>query len=170
MKYDPKIHHIHLKDIEDAAFVQRYCRRNTINFMVYALHWRNEILKYGIQHRVGVNQPGERIYTQIGWMPGWKNGTLTRSKATGNSVQKMINYIVQKYNVPFHKDDVSVTIMDYTDYPFRNTENIYAEMQNLEEHFKKFYFEYNGRFPIGNIKQERIRFTATEFENLFDFC
>ena len=169
MKYDPKIHHIHLKDIEDAAFVQRYCRSNEIYYTVYVLKWRNEILKYGIQHRVGVNQPGERIYTQIGWMPGWANGTLKRSRATGNSVQKIIDYVERKYKVPFHKDEVTVEIMDYTKYPFRNTENIYAEMQNLEEHFKKFYFEHNGRFPIGNIKQEKIRFLATEFDNLFEY-
>jgi hypothetical protein len=165
--FSPKIHHIHLKDIDDAAYVQRYCRREKIYYTVYIIRWQCEVLKYGIQHRIGSNQPGERIYTQIGWMPGWSNGTLKRCKSTGEAIQKVIAYVEQKYKMPFHKDNVSVEIMDYTNYPFVN-KNIYAEMQNLEEHFKKLHFDCYGHYPIGNPKQEKIRHIPTQYNTLFD--
>lgn len=167
--FEPSIHHFNLTDVNDAAFVQRYCRQHKIYFMVYVIKWRNEVLKYGIQHSVAGNQPGERLYTQIGWMPGWKNGTLKRSQKTGDAVQRLIDYVNQKHKTSFHKDDVSVEVMDYTNFPFFDTKNRYAEMQNFEEHHKKLFNEKEGYYPIGNPKQEKIRFIPTQFDNLFEF-
>jgi hypothetical protein len=153
----------------DAAYIQRYCRRHNIYYMVYAIKWHGQILKYGIQHSVYGNQPGERLYTQVGWMPGWNNGILKRSKKTGEAIKLIMTQVEQKYDVAFDKNDVSIEIMDYTHYPFFNPNNRYAEMQNLEEHYKKMFYEQHGHYPIGNPKQEKIRHVPTEFCNLFEF-
>jgi len=165
--FEPSKHVIHLSEINDAAFIQRYCKSKKIYFMVYAIKWKAETLKYGIQYKVGSTQPGERLYTQVGWMPGWKTGTLKRCAKTGEAVTKMMQYIEEKYSSAFDKNDVTVEIMDYTGYPFVTPENRYAEMQNFEEYYKKLYFQLNGKYPVGNPKQEKLRFIATNFNNLF---
>ena len=167
--FEPVSHHLYLKDMNDAAYVQRYCRLKNIYFMVYSIKWKDEILKYGIQHSIGGSDPGERLYTQVGWMPGWEGGTLKRSRKTGEAIQKLIQHIEQTYKTAFHKDDVTVEIMDYTNYKFFNKDNRYAEMQNFEEHHKNLFYETKKYFPIGNPKQEKIRLLPTQFNNLFDY-
>lgn len=166
--FEPPKHVIHLSEIKDAAYVQRYCRQHNIFFMVYSIKWKAETLKYGIQHKVRNSQPGERLYTQIGWMPGWARGPLKRCPDTGEAINKMINYIEEKYASAFNKNDVTVEIMDFTDYDFTNRENRYAEMQNWEEHYKKKFFELHGHYPIGNPKQEKLRFVPTTFNRFFE--
>jgi hypothetical protein len=100
---------------------------------------------------------GDRLYTQIGWMPGWNKPCLQRQPSTGEFVKLMIEKVELTYNTTFHKNDVSLVIEDYTNYPFNNPTNIYAEMQNFEEAAKESYFNTHGHYPIGNLKQEGIR-------------
>lgn len=166
--YQPPKHVIHLSDIHDPAYIQRYCRRNNILYMVYCIKWKDKTLKYGIQHKVASAQPGERLYTQVGWMPGWARGTLKRCPDTGLAIKAMIDLVEMEYASAFNKNDVTVEIMDFTGYDFIRPENRYAEMQNWEEHYKKLYFNLNGKFPIGNPKQEKPKFVASMFKDLFE--
>ena len=134
--------------------------------MLYAIEWFGNVLKYGIQYKCTDNTYGDRLYSQIGKMPGWENGILQRQ--AGQDIIPIIERAEQKWPLGrLHKDSVEIEIMDYTDYPFERPEDIYREMQNFEEAAKLEYFKINFEFPIGNIRQERIK-PVPMFSSLFE--
>lgn len=153
--------HVSLKNLKDYTAIKDVFRHNNIDRYLYVIKYKGEMAKCGISHKI--QEPGDRIYTQVGHMPGWTKPLLKRSdKKTGKAVREMI----AKLNpTSFHKDDVEVEILDFTNYPFKqptSDKNVYAEMQNAEEELKQEYYQVHGRYPCGNIKQERIRVVAPE--------
>jgi hypothetical protein len=157
MKFVPPTYCIELKNVDDYTDIKRFCRRHDIRIMVYTIMWQDQVLKFGIQFEWSTRTYGDRVYTQIGWMPGWEKPCLQRQPSTGQAVQMMIDKIQKTYNTVFHKNQVSVIIEDYTDYEFKNPFNKYAEMQNFEELKKLEFFKAHGYYPIGNLKQEGLR-------------
>lgn len=160
---------ISLSEVEDYTEFKRFCKKHDIRYMLYTIMWREHVLKYGIQHVWDTTTYGDRVYTQIGWMPGWKKDCLQRGKKTGLATQSMIEKIESMYGVTFHKNDVSLIIEDLTEYPFINPANRYPEIQNLEEYAKLDHYNKHGCFPIGNLKQEKIRPIPQLNLGFFDF-
>lgn len=170
------VHTLDLAKIKDYTDVLRYCRDQGIRYMVYHIFWQGHLLKVGIQHKQGTGSDcGERLYTQAGWMPGWAKPCLMRGRKTGIATQRMIDLAEQRYGGQFHKDDVQVSIEDWTHYPFlvgtQEDANRYPELQNAEEQAKAAFFDKFGYYPVGNPKQEPIRTVVAQntFENLFSW-
>ncbi len=157
MKFVAPTYTLSLASMDDYTEIKRFCKKHNIQVMLYTIRWKNHIMKYGIQYIWSEKTYGDRIYTQIGWMPGWKKACLKRCPETGEFINMMIEKIESTYNVKFHKDDVTIVIEDYTGYKFANPTNRYAEMQNFEEAAKQAYFKQHGHYPLGNLKQEKIR-------------
>lgn len=160
-----KRYKIELKSLNDYTEIKWIFKKLNIQRYIYIIRHKDHIAKIGIQH--AIIDWADRIYTQIGHMPGWDRPLLQRSKKTKMAVDAMI----AKLPGPFHKDDVELEIIDFTEYKFFNSQNPYAEMQNAEEELKKQYFEQFGCYPVGNIKQEKMRFVPdkSNFEKLFSF-
>lgn len=160
-----KRYKIELKALSDFTQIKSLFKSYNIQRYIYIIRHRDTIIKIGISHKI--QEWADRIYTQIGHMPGWSRPLLQRSKKTKQAIDTMI----AKLPGTFHKDDVEIEVIDFTDYDFFNTSNPYAEMQNAEEELKNQYFEQFGCYPIGNIKQEKIRFVPdkSNFEKLFSF-
>lgn len=144
---------IALKDLTDYTKIKHIFKRANIQRYLYIIRYNGDIIKIGIQWKK--QDWADRIYTQIGHMPGWNKPLLKRSdKKTGTAIRSLIAKVD---SISYHKDNVEVEIFDFTNYPFQMDSSIYAEMQNAEEELKlEFYKTYN-RYPAGNIKQEPIR-------------
>jgi hypothetical protein len=169
----PLVRVLHLKNFDDYRDIVTYCQNHNIRFMLYRIWWKNRLIKIGIQWKQGANtEHGERLYDQAGWMPGWPKPCLRRSPATGRATLALIKNAESRYKDKFHKDDVRLEIEDYTDYPFLCAGNIYPEMQNREEEAKEKHFKKHKCFPIGNLKQERIRRVVPDktFSDLFEMA
>lgn len=144
---------IALKDLTDYTQIKRIFKKANIQRYLYIIRYNGEIIKIGIQWTV--QDWADRIYTQIGHMPGWNKPLLKRSdKKTGTATRSLIAKIDQ---TSFHKDNVELEIFDFTNYPFQMESSIYAEMQNAEEELKAEFYKTYNRYPVGNIKQEPIR-------------
>lgn len=156
--YIPNTHVIDLKLISNYTNILKLFSKNNIEVYLYIITWKGIIIKYGISHKSGsTRQLGDRIYTQAGYFPGWDKKCLERGPKSKKATEEMIAYLEDKYQTVFHKDDVVLTIEDYTDYPFENPDNPYAELQNVEEYKKKEFYDIHQCYPIGNKKQEKIR-------------
>jgi len=163
-------HILNLKDIEDYTSILGYFSKNNILYYVYTFAWKHDIMKYGISYKNGARRTlGDRAYTQAGYLPGWEKPCLKRGPKSKLAMDELIKEIENMYNDKLHKDDVILTIDDYTNHAFSNPLNIYPEMQNIEERMKNDYFAKHQRFPIGNKKQEGIRPVSNWKSSLFDF-
>jgi len=151
MNYIPPTYTIPLKGLVDYTDIMRFCRKNDIQIYVYEFSWKTHIVKYGIQHRYGGNgnDYGERLYTQIGHMPGWEKQNLKRSQETKKNIDELINKIESTFNCKFCKDDITVKIMDYTNAPFE-LDNPRAELQRIEDGLSDLHNSIYGHRPMGN--------------------
>jgi hypothetical protein len=150
-----------LKNLRSYTDIKAIFRREQIVRYLYVIKYNGDIIKFGIQYKI--QEPADRIYTQIGHMPGWSQKLLERSKkTTGKSIAELIQKVDP---VSFHKDNVELEIYDFSNYSFENPKSdqaVYAEMQNAEEFLKKQYFEQHGKYPPGNIKQEGFRAVCSD--------
>jgi len=162
---------IKLKDLDDYTTIISIFKENNIRRYLYKIIYINDIIKIGIQHTWTEKTYADRIYTQIGWMPGWNKPRLNRGRKTGKATEEMINKVNPEF---FHKDDIILEIYDYTNHNFVDedcSKLVYAEMQNAEERAKREYYNLKGRYPVGNIKQEPMRGISmmANLDNLFEF-
>lgn len=142
-----------LRNLTDYTQIKGIFRRSKIDRYIYDIKYNGHTIKYGISHQAN-QQAADRIYTQIGHMPGWNKPLLKRSdKKTGKAIRDMM----AKVSPNFHKNDVEIDIYDFTNYPFQRDDTVYAEMQNAEEELKEQYYQQFKKYPAGNIKQEGIR-------------
>jgi hypothetical protein len=149
--YIPPTYTIPLKNWDDYTEVMRFCRTMNIKFMIYCFTWKGIVWKYGIQHKQGGtgNDFGERIYTQIGHIPGWTKPNLKRCPATKRDIDEVINKIQTTYRCEVVKDDIVVEIMDYTNAPFE-IDNPRGELQRIEDAMVEAHLKTHGYSPIGN--------------------
>jgi hypothetical protein len=164
-------HILDLKNISDYTNILKYFSKHNIEIYLYTIKWRGIIIKFGISYKNGFRRVmGDRIYTQAGYFPGWDKKCLSRGPKSKLATEEIIAYLQDKYDTIVHKNDIVIEIDDYTNYNFINPTNPYAEMQNEEERLKQSFFNQYDRYPIGNKKQEGIRFVTTlESSNLFCF-
>ena len=164
-------HILDLKNISDYTDILKYFSKNNIEIYLYTIKWKGLIIKFGISYKNGDRRPmGDRIYTQAGYFPGWDKKCLSRGPKSKLATEEIIRELEDKYTTVVHKNDIVIEIDDYTNYMFINPDNPYAEMQNEEERLKKKFFSQYDRYPIGNKKQEGIRFVTTlESSGLFYF-
>lgn len=152
---------VRLEDLDHYADIKQIFRNKGVLRYTYVIKYNDEPKKIGIQYKI--QEPADRIYTQIGHMPGWRVPLLQRSKkTTGKSIKNMIDKIDPEN---FHKDNVEIEFYDFTDFKFKLSTSdaaVYAEMQNIEEEMKQIYFKSTGKYPIGNIKQEATRAVAPD--------
>jgi len=150
-KYIPATYTLDFKNINDYTDIMRFCRSQDIQIYVYCFTWKGYILKYGIQHKFGHggNDYGERAYTQAGHMPGWEKPNLKRGPSTKADIDEIINKIETTFNVVFDKNDVVLTMMDYTLAPFE-IDNPRAELQRIEDELVESHVKNHGHRPIGN--------------------
>lgn len=150
--YIPATYTLDFKNFNDFTDIMRFCRKNKIEIYVYYFMWKNYVLKYGIQHRFGGtgNDYGERVYTQSGHMPGWSKLGLKRCPTTKAEIDKIIDKVEKTFNVKFDKNDVQLTIMDYTKAPFEIAWDPRAELQRVEDDFIINHQNIHGHAPIGN--------------------
>ena len=162
-------HILDLKNISDYTYILKYCSKHNIEIYLYTIKWKDQIIKFGISYKNGSRRPmGDRIYTQAGYFPGWGKKCLSRGPKSKLATEEIIKYLEDKYQTTVHKNDIVIEIDDYTNYNFINPKNPYAEMQNEEERLKQNFFSQFDRYPIGNKKQEGIRFVTTlESSGLF---
>jgi hypothetical protein len=151
MNYIPPTYTIPFSIIDDYTEIMRFCRKNNVELYTYEFKWLDHVLKYGIQYKFGGsgNDYGERVYTQAGHMPGWSKPNLKRSPSTKEDIQQMIAKIELTFNRSFHKDDVVLTIMDYTNAPFE-LDKPYYELQRIENELVEAHELKTGYRPIGN--------------------
>jgi len=171
MNYTPPVYTIPLKQIDDYTELMRFCRKKNIQFYVYEFVWLQHTLKYGIQHKCGGsgNDYGERVYTQAGHMPGWSKSNLKRSPSTKEDIQEIINKVQLTFNCIFHKDDVVLKIMDYTNAPFE-LDTPRAELQRIEDDLSDAHEDTFGYRPIGNkTKSVGKKIPLLMTTNLFDW-
>lgn len=167
--YIPKTYIIDLKLVTDYTNILKLFSQNNIEVYIYTITWKNNIIKYGISHKNGLTRTlGDRVYTQAGYFPGWGKKCLERGPKSKKATEAIIAELETKYQTLFHKNDVVITIEDYTDYPFENSDNPYAELQNVEEHKKNEYYKMHKCYPVGNKKQEKLRFVPG-FNRIFKF-
>ena len=164
-------HILNLKDIPDYTNILKYFSKHSIEIYLYTIKWQGSIIKFGISYKNGSRRPmGDRIYTQAGYFPGWDKKCLSRGPKSKLATEEIIKELENKYSTKVHKNDIIIEIDDYTGYKFINPDNPYAEMQNEEERLKQDFYKKYDRYPIGNKKQEGIRFVATiESSGLFWF-
>jgi hypothetical protein len=149
-QYIPATYTIDFKIIDDYTDIMRFCRLQDIQIYVYCFTWKGHVLKYGIQHKFGNgNDYGERVYTQAGHMPGWEKPNLKRAQSTKEAIDEIVKKIETTFNVIFNKNDVVLTIMDYTLAPFE-IDNPRAELQRIEDELVESHVTSNGYRPIGN--------------------
>jgi hypothetical protein len=154
---------IALKDLSDYTKIKHIFKQANIHRYLYIIKYNGEIIKIGIQWKV--IDWADRIYTQIGHMPGWNKPLLKRSdKKTGTATRSLIEKVD---SISYHKDNIEVEIFDFTSYPFQRNSTIYAEMQNAEEELKTEFYKTYNRYPVGNLKQEPIR-SIIKTETFFD--
>jgi hypothetical protein len=122
--------------------------------MIYEFTWKGIVWKYGIQHKQGGtgNDYGERIYTQIGHIPGWTKPNLKRCPSTKKDIDDVIKKIETTYQCKVTKDDIVVKIMDYTNAPFE-LDQPRAELQRIEDQLVEYHETTRGYRPIGNKTQ-----------------
>jgi hypothetical protein len=152
--YIPATYSLDFKHFDDYTDIMRFCRMRDIQIYVYCFTWKGHVLKYGIQHKFGGggNDYGERVYTQAGHMPGWSKPNLKRAQSTKDAVDKIINKIQNTFNVIFDKNDVELTIMDYTLAPFELDKH-QGELQRIEDELIEAHVTVHGYKPIGNNMQ-----------------
>lgn len=157
---------VQLRNLNNFTDIKIFFRQNNIQRYIYILRYNDTVMKIGISHKV--QEWADRIYTQIGHMPGWDRPLLKRG---GDKIKDAVDKMIAKFPGQFHKDNVEVEILDFTNYNFFNKDTVYSEMQNAEEELKKEHFVQYGCYPVGNIKQEKIRFVPnkTVFDSIFSF-
>jgi hypothetical protein len=149
--YIPATYTMDFKNIDDYTDIMRFCRLQDVQIYVYCFTWKGHVLKYGIQHKFGNggNDYGERAYTQAGHMPGWSKPNLKRAPSTKADIDDLIFKIETTFNVIFDKNDVVLTIMDYTLAPFE-IDNPRAELQRIEDDLVDSHVINHGHRPMGN--------------------
>ena len=149
--YIPATYTMDFKNIDDYTDIMRFCRLQDVQIYVYCFTWKGHVLKYGIQHKFGNggNDYGERVYTQAGHMPGWSKPNLKRAPSTKADIDDLIFKIETTFNVIFDKNDIVLTIMDYTLAPFE-IDNPRAELQRIEDDLVDSHVINHGHRPMGN--------------------
>jgi hypothetical protein len=152
--YIPATYTLDFKKFDDYTDIMRFCRLRDIQIYVYCFKWNNHVLKYGIQHKFGGggNDYGERVYTQAGHMPGWTKLNLKRCPSTKEAVDEIINKIETTFSVIFNKNDVELTIMDYTLAPFE-LDTPRSELERIENELVESHTTTHKYRPIGNKVQ-----------------
>lgn len=171
MNYIPPTYTIPLNRYDDYTEIIRFCRKNDIKIYVYKIEWKDIVIKFGLQHKHGAdgNDYGERVYTQVGHMPGWTKPNLKRSPSTKEDVDTIIQKIETIYNCRFNKDDVVLTIMDYTNAPFE-LDKPYYELQRIEDELVDDHYENYGYRPMGNkTKTVGKKIPLLKSTGLFEF-
>jgi hypothetical protein len=152
---------VKLSDLSHFSDIKDIFRRRGIHRYIYVIKYKGKIIKIGIQHKI--QEPADRVYTQIGHMPGWMVPLLKRSdKSTGTATRQIIDIID---HTGFHKDHVEIDVYDFSHFNFKFSESekaVYAEMQNIEEEMKSIFFGETGAYPVGNVKQEPRRSVAPD--------
>jgi hypothetical protein len=151
MNFIPPTYTIPLKNFDDYTEIMRFCRSHNIKFMIYEFTWKGIVWKYGIQHKHGGsgNDYGERVYTQIGHIPGWSKPNLKRCPSTKKDIDEVIKKIETTYQCKVSKDDITVIISDYTNAPFE-LDKPRAELQRIEDRLVEKHEKNYGYRPIGN--------------------
>jgi hypothetical protein len=169
--YIPPTYTISLKLINDYTSIMRFCRKQKIKFYVYEIAWKGQTVKYGIQHKHGGNgnDYGERIYTQIGHMPGWTKPNLKRCPSTKKDMDEIIKNIESTFKCKFDKDDIVVTIRDYTNAPFE-LDTSRRELQRIEDDLSDAHQQKYGYRPFGNkTKPTGKKIPLLKSTGLFEF-
>ncbi len=167
----PPQHTLDLSKIQNYTSILKYFKKQNIVYHTYTFEWKDrDIMKIGISYKHGATRPlGDRVYTQAGYIPGWEKKCLTRGPKSKQAMDELITTLENMYGGKLLKNDVILTIDDYTNYKFSNPNNVYPELQNIEEHMKNDYFKKHNRYPVGNKKQEKIRYVPDISTGIFDF-
>ena len=169
--YVPPQHKLDFSKIQDYTSILKYFSKQHILYYTYTFEWvGRDIMKHGISYKNGTKRPlGDRAYTQAGYIPGWNKDCLKRGPKSKEAMDELIKTLENMYGGKLVKDNVILTIDDYTNYKFSNPTDIYPELQNIEERMKNNYFIKHNRFPVGNKKQEKIRYVPDISTGVFDF-
>ena len=155
---------LELKTLITPIEIIHFFKKNNIQRYLYDIKYKGQTIKYGIQHTIQ-KESGIRLHDQIIHMPGWHR-PYKRGPEVRKSIEEMILQVCKNLS-DFHKDDVVIEIYDFTDYKFKlpdSDDAIYFEIRNIETHFNNWYKEQYGRFPVGNLKQEKLQPVAPPVE------
>ena len=156
-----------LNTLNNPIGIIHFFKKNNIQRYLYDIKYKGQTIKYGIQHTIQ-KESGIRLHDQIIHMPGWHR-PYKRGPEVRKSIEEMILQVCKNLS-DFHKDDVVIEIYDFTQHPFKSNlkSNIYIEIRNIENKFNDWYYSQHGRYPIGNVKQEKKQpEVADQFDNLF---
>ena len=147
-------HILHFVNMNDANEICRYGKNNNIESCVYSFirdyGISNEIMKYGMsadKEHLSNGQHLARPYRQAANIPGWPKGIP--ASACGADMERLCKRAYHGIG----KNEVSLRILDTTNYPFINPDSPEQEIRNIEGFLIDQYEAICGRRPFGNIRR-----------------
>lgn len=159
-----------VKDLTEASEISRMMKDRGIREYLYRVAYKGSIVaKYGMSFpKSTTSQAGERIYRQVGHMHGWE--TLLNSKS-GADWADVENAFYQQHGIVMHKDDMVVTVWDFTQHQFQTIDRK-SEIRVIEGYLIQTHIDVMGHKPAGNIKEEgkvsRTKISSDVFTSMFD--
>ena len=130
------------------------------------------VIKYGMSAPESIHQdPGERVYRQVGHCFTWGNGIRLEGSSGADWLIIERNF-KNLYGFDIDHKHIKLIIWDVTRYPFRSF-NPFREVESMESELINYYLEHFGEKPIGNINDEANKrnktFVATAmWDAMFD--
>jgi len=161
-------YNIPLKDCNVPYDITEVFKKHKTKKYVYVITHNNLIIKVGMS-AARQKTLGERSYRQVGHSKSWDK-PLTGS--SGSDWYHVEDIVRSKHGYEMHKDNIVITVYDFTDYPFVSI-NQEAEILRAESELIQQYTNIMGKKPIGNITNDETIFNKglilqETYDKLFD--
>jgi hypothetical protein len=138
---------------------------------VYRIKFKGMVIKIGMSAD-NSRTLGERAYRQIGHSESWGNRRLNGS--SGADWRIIEEEFRKQYGINIDRKDLSITIYDFTSYPFITTDP-WNEVYHAEQERIETYKEIVGEKPIGNVHDDenfrrRGHIPKKNFDGLFELA
>lgn len=144
-------HIIDVSTIKSPSDIMIYCKIHGIKSCVYEFHDGLDLIKYGITLETRSSIPGERMYRQTAYLPGW---TSLPASDSGEEMLVYCENFHKRYGRIVNKNNVKLVIRDMTNYPPSVKRKPHLDIRVLEANLIHIHEIYYGYLPPGNLNPE----------------
>lgn len=150
-----------LKTPRDICYIME---KKGVKYYTYTFQCNEQVIKHGkaADNEFLCGTWGNRLYRQVGGLPGWGTRELNDTSA------KKMREQMRKFFPNLTKTDITVTVYDYTDeLEDEDEKEIDRVLLNEEDAMVKKHIATYGSAPALNIQQTRTK-TKPCFNKLFE--
>lgn len=143
-------YNINLRNCSNPSDICKIVKRYNTRFYIYRITYKGLVIKFGKSTELS-RMYGERVYRQVGHSLSWQSPLKGKCGSDWYYIEEAF---FNRYRFNMDKNDIVVTIWDFTKYPFLSI-NVDNEIQKYETNLIQSYVEVVGEKPIGNICDDR---------------